>query len=232
MTDGIVLVHGGGATAKRWDPLLPHLATPAAAVDLPGRGGRPGDVGKVTIEDAVAAVIEDADAAGFERFCLVGHSLGGVTITETAFRHPDRVAALVYVAALAPPVGSTAAILTTGTALDPPGGVLPPRPELQTKEAFGHDMTDEEWAEHAATRVDEAAGLMNAVISGYPTGIPITYVACSLDVPVNPELVERMLANLGPEVTVHTLECSHSVMSVKPKELAAILDEAATAVLG
>ena len=227
MIDGMVLVHGGGSIAKRWAPLLPYLDKPVVAVDLPGRGSRPADVGKVTIEDAVAAVIEDADAAGFERFCLVGHSLGGVTITETAYRHPDRVAALVYVAALAPPVGMSASLLLTGAPLEPPDGRLPPRPDIQTKEAFGHDMTDEQWAEHAASRVDEAAGLMNAIISGYPTGIPITYVGCSLDVPVNPELVERMLPNLGPGVTVHTLECSHSVMAVMPKELAAILNAAA-----
>ena len=227
MIDGVVLVHGGGATAQRWELVLPHLDLPAVAVDLPGRGRRPADVGKVTIEDAVAAVVEDADAAGFERFCLVGHSLGGVTITETAHRHTARVAALVYVAALAPPVGSSAALLLTGAPLDPPGGVLPPRPDVQTKEAFGADMTDEQWAAYSASRVPEAAGLMNAIISGYPTGIATTYVGCSEDRPVPPELVERMLPNLGRDVAFHSLACSHSVTAVMPEELAAIINTAA-----
>ena len=121
---------------------------------------------------------------------------------------------------------STAELLT-GKPIDAPNGALPPRPDVQTKEAFGHDMTDEQWAEFSTTRVDEAASLLNHRITGYPTTMPITYVGCRLDVPVNPALVERMLQNLGPGVDVHKIECSHSVMKVKQKELAAILDEAA-----
>ena len=37
----LVLVHGGGFDSRCWDPLLPHLAGPAIAVDLPGRGVTP-----------------------------------------------------------------------------------------------------------------------------------------------------------------------------------------------
>src|SRR5438270_4453722 len=102
-------------TSACWDPLLPHLKLPTITVDLPGRGPRAGrDLATIGLDECVAAVIEDADRAGFARFALVGHSLGGVTITETAFRHPDRVSCLVYVGALIPPPGSTAARVMTG----------------------------------------------------------------------------------------------------------------------
>jgi pimeloyl-ACP methyl ester carboxylesterase len=67
-----------------------------------------------------AAVIDSADQAGFEQFALVGHSLGGVTITETAWRHPERVAQLVYVGALAPAPGASASIAWWG--VDMPAG--------------------------------------------------------------------------------------------------------------
>ncbi|HUJ64070.1 MAG TPA: alpha/beta fold hydrolase, partial [Acidimicrobiales bacterium] len=95
--DGLLLVHGGLHTSRCWEYLLPLLEMPARAVDLPGRGSRPADLSKVTLSDCVDAVIEEADAAGYSGFALVGHSLGGVTITETAFLHPERVTHLVYV---------------------------------------------------------------------------------------------------------------------------------------
>jgi pimeloyl-ACP methyl ester carboxylesterase len=71
----VILVHGGMCTAACWDPLMPHLAIPVIAVDLPGRGSRPADLATVTLDDCVQAVIDSADQAGFDRFVLVGHSL-------------------------------------------------------------------------------------------------------------------------------------------------------------
>src|SRR5690242_14285700 len=114
MTDGIVLVHGAMHTSACWSRLLPLLELPAVAVDLPGRYGRPGDLATIGLDDCVAAVIQDADHASLGTFALVGHSLGGVTVTETAYRHPHRVSHLVYVGAVVLPLGSTAARLMTG----------------------------------------------------------------------------------------------------------------------
>jgi pimeloyl-ACP methyl ester carboxylesterase len=94
---GIVLVHGGMCTSTCWDPVVGHLTMPVVAVDLHGRGSRPADLTMVTLDDCVQAIIESADEAGFDRFVLVGHSLGGATITETAWQYPERVAQLIYV---------------------------------------------------------------------------------------------------------------------------------------
>lgn len=41
---------------------------------------------------------------------------------------------------------------------------------------------------------------MNARLSGYPDGVPITYVSMTDDVPVPPALAEQMVANLGAGV--------------------------------
>jgi len=84
---------------------------PAVTVDLPGRGGRPADLAAVTLDDCVQAVIGSADRAGLERFVLVGHSLGGVVITEVAWGHPDRVAALIYVGGMVPAPSSSASAM-------------------------------------------------------------------------------------------------------------------------
>ncbi len=48
-------------------------------------------------------MIADIDAAGIDRFVLVGHSMGGLTIPEVARRIPDRIEHLVFVSCLIPP---------------------------------------------------------------------------------------------------------------------------------
>ena len=221
MTDGIVLVHGGMHGSWGWDPLVPLLELPVIAVDLPGRGARPADLSTVTLDDCVAAVIEDADAAGFDRFALVGHSLGGVTITETGFRHADRVTHLVYVGALVPPPGASASTVMVGQDLEE----MAVMPEETARSMFGNDLDDEEWAEHFKGLVPDAVGIMNARLTGYPAGIPITYVGMTQDVPVPPAMAEQMVANLGPEVDVRTIDAGHTVMVSKPGELADIINE-------
>jgi pimeloyl-ACP methyl ester carboxylesterase len=221
LTDGIVLVHGGMHGSWGWDPLVPLLELPCIAVDLPGRGRRPADLAKVTLDDCVAAVLSDADEAGFGRFTLVGHSLGGVTLTETGFRHPERITQLVYVGALVPGPGESAATLMAGGDLD----TMPVLPEETARALFGNDLDDAQWTEHFAGLVPDAPGIMNARVSGYPRGIPITYVSMTRDQPVPPALAAQMVANLGQPVDVRTIDAGHTVMVSEPHELAAILNE-------
>jgi pimeloyl-ACP methyl ester carboxylesterase len=54
-----VLIHGGGATARFWDRLVPYLDRPAIAVDMPGRAGKPADLATLSVEDEVASIVED-----------------------------------------------------------------------------------------------------------------------------------------------------------------------------
>jgi pimeloyl-ACP methyl ester carboxylesterase len=220
----LVLVHGGMHGAWCWDPTLPFLSGPVTTVDLPGRGRRPADVSQVMLADCVDAVIADADAQGFDQFVLVAHSLGGVTITETAVRHPDRIAALVYVGALVPGPGLSAAEVMTGGSLD----AMPVLPEELARVLFGTGFDDAAWAEHYARLVPDAPGLMNATLSGYPEGIPLTYVSMSLDQPVPPPIAAQMAANLGPAARHRIIaDAGHTIMATHPEVLAAILNEAA-----
>jgi len=220
--DGIILVHGGMHTGACWALVEPLLDLPVRAVDLPGRGSRPAELSEVGLDDCVAAVLDEADSAGFERFALVGHSLGGVTITETAYRHGERITNLVYVGAIVPPAGSSAATVMIGQ------DVSATEPFVVSddfaKPAFGNDLTEEQWAAHAASLVPDAPGIMNGVISGLPSGIPVSYVNMSEDVPVPPALAEQMAANLGADVARRTLHAGHTVMVSQPKALADIIN--------
>jgi pimeloyl-ACP methyl ester carboxylesterase len=220
----LVLVHGGMHGSWCWDPTLPFLDAPFTTVDLPGRGRRPADVSEVTLADCVGAVIADADAQGFDRFVLVAHSLGGVTITETAVQHPDRVAALVYIGALVPGPGQSASVLMTGGPLD----AMPVLPEELARLLFGTGFDDAAWAEHYARLVPDAPGIMNATLSGYPEGVPLTYVSMTLDQPVPPAIAAQMASNLGPTVDHRIIaDAGHTIMATHPEVLAAILNEAA-----
>ena len=220
----VVLVHGGMHGAWCWDPVRPFLTTPSVAVDLPGRGTRPADLATVGLDDSVAAVLEEADRAGFERFVLVGHSLGGVTITETAVRHPERVAALVYVGALVPGPGESPASLLVGE----PSVAMPVLAEELARTLFGTGMDDATWAAHYAQLTPDAPGLMNAVVSGYPSGMPITYVSMTLDQPVPPELAAQMAANLGPQAEHRIVpDEGHTIMTTNPELIASIINDIA-----
>lgn len=220
---GIVLVHGGLNTSACWDSMLAHVEAPVVALDLPGRGSHPAEITEVTLDDCVQAVIDSADQAGFGQFALVGHSLGGVTITETAWRHPERVAQLVYVGALVPAPGASASIAWWGVDM-PAGQPVTVDGELAPT-LFGNDLSEERWTELWSGFVPDADGLMNARLSGYPDGMPTTYISLTDDVAVPPALAEQMMANLGVHVEHRLLSAGHMAMVSKPQELAAIIND-------
>ena len=109
----VVLVHGGGHGAWCWEPTIEHLESDVLAVDLPPkqvRGGarrheQPPELLTLTVADFAASVLADVDAAGYDRFVLVGHSMAGLTIPEVARRAPERVAHLVFLSCTVPAEG-------------------------------------------------------------------------------------------------------------------------------
>jgi pimeloyl-ACP methyl ester carboxylesterase len=217
-------VHGGFHGAWCWERLLPHLTGPAVAVDLPGRGARPADILGVTLDDFVAAVVEDASDAGFERFVLVGHSMAGITLTETAYRFPARVAALVYVAGVVPVPGSSAADLF-GT---PWTGSFPVPAEPQARQWFATGMDDDAWARHRERLVDECPRPYHQPVSGHPHGVPVTFVGMELDAAVPVHLCRRMASTLPGDVRVRVISGSgHTVMHTHPEELARLINAVA-----
>lgn len=97
-----VLVHGGFHGAWCWERLIPELERlghRAVAIDLPGHGTRRDEEATVANRRAaVLAAMEPGDV-------LVGHSGGGFEITLAADAAPDRVAHLIYLAAVLPVEG-------------------------------------------------------------------------------------------------------------------------------
>jgi pimeloyl-ACP methyl ester carboxylesterase len=100
----LMFVHGVGSTAAIWDEQLEAFGGDhrAFAIELRGNGAL-ADPGPslITREGFAADVLAVADAAGIDRFTVVGCSLGGVVAFELWKRVPERIEALVIVGSFA-----------------------------------------------------------------------------------------------------------------------------------
>lgn len=104
-----VLIHGGCHGAWCWYKVAPRLEKQdhtVIAPDLPSHGRDKTPVSAVTLQayvDTVCAIID----AQREPVILVGHSMGGGIITQTAEYRPDKIKTLVYLTALLPANGES-----------------------------------------------------------------------------------------------------------------------------
>ncbi|WP_127145588.1 alpha/beta fold hydrolase [Pelagibacterium montanilacus] len=96
----VLFIHGFGADRFGWAANAPALFETANvfALDLPGHGAAPSEVGTGAIADLVEAAYEALDPAIEGSWLLVGHSLGGAVTLGLAARVPDRVGSVVAIA--------------------------------------------------------------------------------------------------------------------------------------
>jgi pimeloyl-ACP methyl ester carboxylesterase len=94
---GVLLIHGTGADARTtWGPMIQSLSDrfTLVAPNLPGSGASGVPDGGLCVEDLAAGAVACAQAAGLERFHVVGHSLGAVVATAVAALHTESVLSL------------------------------------------------------------------------------------------------------------------------------------------
>ena len=97
----IVLLAGLGHTAHVFDEFAPRLTDDFHVIGIPRRGFGTSTLTETgydvtTLADDIRIVL---DSLGSGRVVLAGHSLGGDEMTLFARRHPERVAALIYIEA-------------------------------------------------------------------------------------------------------------------------------------
>jgi len=253
----VVLVHGGGHGAWCWGPMVGHLRAPVLAVDLPPKAVRGGpdrfadlpELRTLTVADFAASVLVDVDAAGFDRFVLVGHSLAGVTIPEVARRAPERVAHLVFLSCTIPAEGGSTldrlhddlaamAREQVDRAMTTPAtgerGAAP-LPDDVLRQMFGTDLDDTAMQLVLDRFGTEVIGVIDEKVSraGLSSGIPKTWIRLlrdtALSVADQDTSIEHLEASPGGTVTVVDLDTGHNAMLSRPAEVAAIVDGIATA---
>ena len=212
----VVLVHGAFADGSAWDKVIPLLQAKGlhvVAVQNP----------LTSLADDVAATRRVLDAQTGP-VVLVGHSWGGVVITEVG-QH-ERVKALVYVAAFAPSAGESATDLTKDY----------PTPEgLQSlvadKEGFV-SMSPDRMAKYFAQDVPAAQTKIMAVTQGAIRGQnfgekvtvaawttkPSWYVLSEQDHMIQPALQKAMAAKISAKVV--SLPTSHVPQLSRPAQVA------------
>jgi pimeloyl-ACP methyl ester carboxylesterase len=227
-----VLVHGAFGGAWCWDPAVGPLEAAGhtvTAIDLPGGGDDATPPDQVTL-DGYAARVCEVLAEG-EPAVLVGHSMGGVAVTEAALRCPEKIAALAYVAAFAPGAGQSLLALThlpegaddqvqANLVLDPPVAFLP--------EAVAPDVVYNRCAPETAAREAKKLGRQPLQPFAEPVSGDVAiakrlYVLCTEDHSIPPALQRRMIRERGITDVVE-LDADHAPMVSRTDELVAALD--------
>jgi pimeloyl-ACP methyl ester carboxylesterase len=224
----IVLVHGAWADGSSWNKVIPLLQTkelPVIAVQIP----------LTSLEDDLAAtnrILEDTKGP----IVLVGHSWGGMAITQAGT--DPKVAALVYVSAFAPDVGESGSSLI---------GAHPTPPALSTvvtdSSGFVY-QTVEGVLNNIAPDVPVAEARALAVTQGRLAGKafgqtvtvaawktkPSWFIVTTDDRVVSAELQEAEAKRMGARTTM--LQSSHMSLLSHPKEVATVIEEAASTIAG
>jgi pimeloyl-ACP methyl ester carboxylesterase len=94
----VLAVHGWFGSARGWGSLPDYLDRSTYTyvfMDLRGYGDRKQAGGEFTMTEAAADAIALADELGWDRFSVVGHSMGGKVAHQVLLQAPDRVRKLV-----------------------------------------------------------------------------------------------------------------------------------------
>jgi 3-oxoadipate enol-lactonase len=92
----VVIMNDWLCDTSTWDGARTYLDGARftfAFVDLRGYGRSRGRTGAFTLEEAAADVLALADALGWTRFAVVGHSMSTLVALHLAQHHVDRVSA-------------------------------------------------------------------------------------------------------------------------------------------
>jgi pimeloyl-ACP methyl ester carboxylesterase len=228
-----LLIHGASHGAWCWSKLIPHLEAlghEVRAIDLPGSGDDPTPPDRVTM----TAYANAATGALTGDTILVGHSLGGLTITLAAHRAPEKVRALVYLCAFVPPPGQPFAeirknaitpALQGALITDRANGVSIPI-EDKAGPVFYHDCTPEDVAFAVPRLTPQPIQPLLEPLLFDPPETPRHYIKCTEDRVIKPAYQRDITAG-WPDHTVHEIECGHSPFFSDPDKLAEILDRIA-----
>lgn len=219
----VVLVHGGFVDGSGWNGVYKILKEHGHKVSIVQNP-------TTSLADDVAAT-KLVIAAQDGPVTLVGHSYGGVVITEAG--NDPKVSKLVYIAAFAPDKGESVDTLIK----DPPPGapvppILPPQEgylfldKAKFRSAFAADVDAESAAFMADSQVPWGVNALGgAVTQPAWKQKPSWYMVTTEDKMIPPPAQHFMAERAGS--TVVEAEGSHAIYVSQPDAVAALIERAA-----
>jgi pimeloyl-ACP methyl ester carboxylesterase len=219
----IVLVHGGFVDGSGWQGVYNILQKD---------GYKVGVVQNPTISlDDDVAVTKRVLAAQPGPVILVGHSYGGVVITEAG--NDPKVVGLVYIAAFAPDRGESVSALIK----DPPPGaavppILPPQEgflfldNARFRASFAADVDSQTAQFMADSQVPWGVGALSGAISEPAWRSKPSWYLIATDDRMIPPPAQQFMSKRAGSTTVE-VKGSHAVYVSKPADVAALIERAA-----
>ena len=224
----IVLVHGGFVDGSGWEGVYQILKKDGYEVSIVQNP-------TTSLADDVAAT-KHVIAKQKGPVILVGHSYGGVVVTEAG--NDPKVSGLVYIAAFAPDGGESVAALIK----DPPQGapvppILPPQDgflaldKAKFAASFAADVSPEKAEFMANSQVPWGVEALSGAVSepAWRTK-PSWYLVATEDRMIPPPAQRQMSARAG--ATVVEAKGSHAIYVSQPEAVAALIEKAARSVAG
>ena len=222
----IVLVHGGFVDGAGWEGVYNVLKKDGFNVSIVQNPTT------TLADDVTATKLVIAQAQG--PVVLVGHSYGGVVITESGT--DPKVKGLVYITAFAPDKGESVQSLIANP---PPGApvppILPPQngylflDKAKFRASFAGDVSEAKAAFMADSQVPWGVNaLAGEVTEPAWKSKPSWYLIATEDKMIPPPAQRQMAARAG--ATVAEAAGSHAIYVSKPEAVAALIAKAAKSV--
>ena len=230
-----VLIHGawhGGWCWNKVAPLLDAAGHTVVTPDLPGLGDDPTAPADVTMDVYSEHVCKVLDAQT-EPSILLGHSMGGMPISQAAERRPDGVKVLVYLTATLLKNGQSAFdVVADDQESQVLPNIIPSADEITgtvrdeaVKEVFYADCSDADVERAKSLFKPQAMGVMSEpmTLSDENFGrVPRVFIECLQDRALTPALQKKMY-DASPCRSVISMDASHSPFFSMPEQLAAHL---------
>ncbi len=240
----IVMVHGSwhwGGCFQKVAGILALAGYPVSTPDLTSHGYDAAAWDSFTTIEDYARPVEAILKSAPEKVVLVGHSMGGVTLTHLGERYPDKISKLIYLTAFMVPNGKKALdyILlnlkvpaakelfeVVSQVSDGRGLKLALGDTALLKAAFYADCSDHDVAIAAKNILPITSTVPDKTISTITPkrfgSIPRLYIECTDDKAI-PIETQRLMVRDVPGATVASLPTSHSSFFSRPEELARLI---------